>query len=244
MSILNLHSVAFQLYLREDREGRSYDGYWRLEQDWKDPFQIFAGVPHLPTPTKSQREGPETLRHPFSSSFCNRKAGLKGCMWLWEGQIEESGSNHEAMENSQRGTPMRRYPQKGPLYFQLIVSLPPMPYLLAHLNWKCPHLLRIYIFCSNLHCPFFLATILAVSPCPTTGGFILPLLSVCPAGLCVWPRPELSTYSILLCWSKTEDRVQLEPGSHSESFLPNAREVGRSCCSHPVIRRENLWVWR
>lgn len=122
---------------------------------------------------------------------------------------------------------MRRYPQKGPLYFPTHCQVGPS------LSGNVPIFegdICYFPFQSPLS--FFLAAILAVRPPrhPTPEDSFFPYCqsvwlewdSVLQG--CVCPRPEsVNMLHPAVCggWSKTKHRVQLEPGSHSESFLKN-----------------------
>ena len=121
---------------------------------------------------------------------------------------------------------MRRYPQKGPLYFPTYCQFAsPCPICWPIFNWKCPHLLRGHLlFSVPISIVLFSSNNTCCLPCPTTEDSFFPYCQSVLQGCVCDPGLNQSTHSILLCWSKTEDRVQLEPGSHSESFLMNAGE--------------------
>ena len=171
--------------------GRSYDGWLKIKQDWKDPFLLPLDLLRVFPAYQPQPKVRERVQKLISVILSVQASGIESRAWKM--QSGSGGANRRnlvqtmrQMEKFSERETNEKIPSEGSTVLPNSLSGWPI------FNWKCPHLLRGHLLFS-----FPVSIVLFSSSntcCPPTPprGFILPLLSVCmvgmgfcPAGLCV-----------------------------------------------------------
>ena len=188
--------------------GRSYDGWLKIKQDWKDPFLLPLDLLRVFPAYQPQPKVRERVQKLISVILSVQASGIESRAWKM--QSGSGGANRRNLVQTMRQMEKfleretnEKIPSEGSTVLPNSLSGWPI------FNWKCPHLLRghllfsfpvsIVLFSSSNTCcpptPPHSPQRIHSSPLVSLYGWngILSCRTVCVPGL------NQSTCSILLC---------------------------------------------